>query len=146
MKLKFPLIAAFAAMLALTACGGGGSDDNDNKPVVSSPATLTFKDDTVGTGAEAVKGKRVSTSYTLWLYDDKAANFKGKQMESGTLNPFVIGAPGIIPGYDQGVTGMKVGGKRTVLIPSNLGYGASGWGPIPPNSGLVFEIVLNKVE
>lgn len=145
MKLKFPLIAAFAAMLALTACGGGGSDD-DNKPVVSSPATLTFKDDTVGTGAEAVKGKRVTAQYTLWLYNDKAADFKGSRMESGTLNPFVVGGGSVIPGFDQGITGMKVGGKRTVLIPSALGYGASGWGPIPPNSGLVFEIVLTKVE
>ena len=145
MKLKFPLIAAFAAMLALTACGGGGSDD-DHKPVVSSPATLSFKDDTVGTGAEAVKGKTVSTQYTLWLYDDKAANFKGKQMETGSTSPFVVGSNAVIPGFDQGVTGMKVGGKRTVLIPSSLGYGAAGRGPIPGNSGLVFEINLTKVE
>lgn len=145
MKLKFPLIAAFAAMLALTACGGGGSDD-DNKPAVSSPATLTFKDDTVGTGAEAVKGKRVTTQYTLWLYNDKATDFKGTRMESGNLPAFVLGDGSVIPGFDQGVTGMKVGGKRTVLIPSGLGYGPSGRGPIPGNSGLVFEIVLNKVE
>lgn len=146
MKLKFPLIAAFAAMLALTACGGGSDSGGDNKPVVSSPATLTFKDDTVGTGAEAVKGKRVTAQYTLWLYNDKAADFKGTRMESGNLNPFVVGGGAVIAGFDQGIVGMKVGGKRTVLIPSSLGYGPSGWGPIPGNSGLVFEIVLTKVE
>ncbi|TXF99698.1 FKBP-type peptidyl-prolyl cis-trans isomerase [Massilia arenae] len=144
MKLKFPLIAAFAAMLALTACGGGGSDDN--KPVVSSPATLTKTDITVGTGAEAITGKRVTTQYVLWLYDDKAANFKGKELEKGELPAYVIGSGRVIPGYDQGVIGMKVGGKRTVLIPSNQAYGPAGNGPIPGNSGLVYEITLTKVE
>lgn len=145
MKLKFPLIAAFAAMLALTACGGSSSDD-DNKPVVSSPAALTLKDDTVGTGAQAVKGKRVTTQYTLWLYNDKAADFKGTRMESGDLNPFVLGDGSVIPGFDQGVAGMKVGGKRTVLVPFSLGYGVQGRGQIPGSSGLVFEISLSKVE
>jgi FKBP-type peptidyl-prolyl cis-trans isomerase FkpA len=145
MKLKFPLIAAFAAMLALTACGGG-SDDNDNKPVVSSPAALTIKDDTVGTGAEAIKGKTVTVQYTLWLYNDKAADFKGTRMESGNIEPFVLGSGAMIPGFDQGITGMKVGGKRTILVPFNLAYGTAGRPPIPGSSGLVFEIVLNKVQ
>ncbi|MDY0974351.1 FKBP-type peptidyl-prolyl cis-trans isomerase [Massilia sp. CFBP9012] len=144
MKLKFPLIAAFAAMLALTACGGGGSDDN--KPAVSSPATLTKTDITVGTGAEAITGKRVSTQYVLWLYNDKATDFKGARLEAGDLPAYVIGSGRVIPGYDQGVIGMKVGGKRTVLIPSNQAYGPAGNGPIPGNSGLVYEITLTKVE
>lgn len=144
MKLKFPLIAAFAAMLALTACGGGGSDDD--KPAVSSPATLTKTDITVGTGAEAITGKRVTTQYVLWLYNDKATDFKGTRLEAGELAPYVIGSGRVIPGYDQGVIGMKVGGKRTVLIPSNQAYGPSGNGPIPGNSGLVYEITLTKVE
>jgi len=145
MKLKFPLIAAFAAMLALTACGGG-SDDNDNKSAVSSPAALTIKDDTVGTGAEAVKGKTVTVQYTLWLYDDKAADFKGTRMESGTVNPFVLGGGAVIPGFDQGLVGMKVGGKRTILVPFALGYGTAGRPPIPGSSGLVFEMNLTKVQ
>jgi FKBP-type peptidyl-prolyl cis-trans isomerase FkpA len=144
MKLKFPLIAAFSAMLALTACGGGGSDDN--RPVASSPATLTKTDITVGTGAEAITGKRVTTQYVLWLYNDKAADFKGTRLEAGDLTPYVVGSGRVIPGYDQGVIGMKVGGKRLVLIPSNQAYGSSGNGPIPANSGLVYEITLTKVE
>ncbi|WP_313166530.1 FKBP-type peptidyl-prolyl cis-trans isomerase [Massilia oculi] len=143
MKLKFPLIAAFAAMLALTACGGGS---DDNKPVVSSPAALTKTDNTVGTGAEAVTGKTVTTQYTLWLYNDKATDFKGARLESGNLRPYIVGSGAVIPGYDQGVIGMKVGGKRTVLIPANQAYGANGNGPVPPNSGLVYEINLTKVE
>ena len=144
MKLKFPLIAAFAAMLALTACGGGS--DGPSGPVVSSPAALTKTDNTVGTGAEAVTGKTVTTQYTLWLYNDKVADFKGTRLESGNLRPYVVGSGTVIPGYDQGVIGMKVGGKRTVLIPANQAYGANGNGPVPPNSGLVYEIVLTKVE
>jgi FKBP-type peptidyl-prolyl cis-trans isomerase FkpA len=144
--MKLPLIAAFAAVLALTACGGG-SDDNSGPatPAVSSPAALTKTDNTVGTGAEAVPGKRATVQYTLWLYNANAADFKGKQMESSSFT-FTLGSRETISGFDQGVTGMKVGGKRTILIPSALGYGASGNFPIPPNSGLVFEVTLNKID
>lgn len=146
MKLKLPLIAAFSAMLLLTACGGGSSDSGGpTTPAVSSPAALTKTDNTVGTGAEAVPGKRVTVSYTLWLYSDKAAENKGTRMESNSFS-FNVGSRDTISGFDQGVTGMKVGGKRTILIPSALGYGAAGNYPIPPNSGLVFEVTLSKVE
>ncbi|MBQ5962322.1 FKBP-type peptidyl-prolyl cis-trans isomerase [Massilia sp. ZL223] len=143
MKLKFPLIAAFAAMLALTACGGGDSAGT-NIPV-SSPATLVKTDNVVGTGAEAVTGKTLTLNYTLWLYKAEASDFKGTQLES---NPYTLklGTTNVIQGFAQGVTGMKVGGKRTVLVPSSLAYGPTGGNGIPPNSGLVFEITLNKVE
>lgn len=143
MKLKFPLIAAFVALLSLTACGGGG--DSSDSIAVSSPAQLTKTDNTVGTGAEAVSGKTVTVEYTLWLYNDKASDFKGTRLESGPYT-FLIGSTNTIQGFQQGVLGMKVGGKRTILVPSSLGYGASGSGRVPPNSGLVFELVLNKVE
>ena len=143
MKLKFPLIAAFVAMLTLTACGGGSDSSNDI--AVSSPATLTKTDNTVGTGAEAVTGKSVTVDYTLWLYNASAADFKGTRLESGPYT-FTIGATNTIQGFQQGVLGMKVGGKRTILVPSSLGYGASGSGSVPPNSGLVFELVLKSVN
>ena len=143
MKLKFPLIAAFVALLSLTACGGGG--DSSDSIAVSSPAQLTKTDNTVGTGAEAVSGKTVTVEYTLWLYNDKATDFKGSRLESGPYT-FLIGSTNTIQGFQQGVLGMKVGGKRTILVPSSLGYGANGSGRVPPNSGLVFELVLNKVE
>lgn len=146
MKLKFPLIAAFIAVLSLTACGGGGDDSPGGNTSVSSPATLTKTDNTVGTGAEAVSGKTVNVTYILWLYDVNKADHKGAQLQTGPFS-FKLGTNAAIPGFEQGVIGMKVGGKRTVEIPASLGYGVAGSPPmIPPNSGLVYEIVLNSVQ
>jgi FKBP-type peptidyl-prolyl cis-trans isomerase len=148
MKLKLPLIAAFVAVLGLTACGGGSGSDSGGV-AVSSPAALTITDTVVGTGTVAAAGTTVSVIYTGYLYNSAVANFKGAQFDSsvGKANfEFQLGANKVIPGFDQGVTGMKVGGKRTVLIPSSLGYGASGQGSIPPNSGLVFDIELVSVK
>lgn len=144
MKLKFPLIAAFVAVLGLSACGGGSGDDGP-KVVVASPAAFSKTDNVVGTGAEAVTGKTATVSYSLWLYSATAADNKGSHMQTSSF-PFKLGTNAVIPGFEQGVTGMKVGGKRTILVPANLGYGAAGNGAIPPNSGLVFEISLTKVE
>ena len=144
MKLKFPLIAAFVAMLSLTACGGGSSDNGG--VAVSSPAALTRTDITVGTGAEATNGKTVTVSYTGWLYNASAADFKGAGFDSGNSYSFRMGAGDVIPGFEQGVHGMKVGGKRTILIPASLGYGAVGRPGIPGNSGLVFEVTLINVQ
>ena len=143
MKLKLPLIAAFFAISALTACGS----DTPPTPLVAveSPAALTKTDVSIGTGADAVAGKTVKVNYTGWLYTTKQTNFKGTQFDTSvgkTPFQFKLAAGTVIPGFDQAVTGMKVGGKRTVLIPAALGYGASGSGNIPPNSGLVFDIEL----
>lgn len=145
MKLKFPLIAAFVAVLSLTACGGGGSDSP--APVVNpnNPTALVKTDNVLGTGAEAVSGKTVTVSYTLWLYSAAAANHKGAQRDSNSFQ-FVLGSPNVIAGFQQGVTGMKVGGKRTIEVPASLAYGERGSDNIPGNNGLVFEITLTKVE
>jgi len=145
MKLKFPLIAAFVAVLGLTACGGGGDSAGGNVSI-GNPAALTVTNTVVGTGAEAVAGKEVVVNYAGWLYNPAASDFKGTAFDSGTDLKFKIGAGSVIAGFEQGVTGMKVGGKRTILIPSNLAYGASGRGSIPPNAGLVFEVELTKVQ
>lgn len=154
MKLSFPLAAAFAAILSLTACGGGGGDSGGtNAPNVNNPTALTKTDIAIGTGAEAVNGARVQVNYTGWLYSAAAGDFKGAKFDAsqpGKPFTFVIGAVGtnesVIPGFGQGVLGMKVGGKRTILIPSSLGYGAGGVpGAIPGNNGLVFEVELVKV-
>jgi FKBP-type peptidyl-prolyl cis-trans isomerase FkpA len=152
MKLSFPLAVACAAILSLSACGGGGGDSSGNT-VVNNPAALTKTDVAVGTGADAVSGARVQVNYTGWLYSASAADFKGSKFDAskaGTPFTFVIGATGtsesVIPGFSQGVQGMKVGGKRTVLIPSSLAYGAGGVpGAIPGNTGLVFDVELVKV-
>ena len=150
MKLSFPLAAACAAILSLSACGGG---DSGGTSVVNNPAALTKTDISIGTGTEAANGARVQVNYTGWLYSAAAADFKGSKFDAsqpGKPFTFVIGAVGtkesVIPGFGQGVLGMKVGGKRTVLIPSSLAYGAGGVpGAIPGNNGLVFEVELVKV-
>jgi FKBP-type peptidyl-prolyl cis-trans isomerase FkpA len=144
MKLSFPLAAAFAALLSLTACGGGG-DSGASNVVVANPAAFTKTDTVVGTGADAVNGKNATVTYTGWLYSATAAGNKGAQFDAGSFT-FLLGAGKVIAGFDQGVQGMKVGGKRTLLIPSNLAYGASGQGSIPPNAGLVFEVTLTAVQ
>lgn len=144
MKLSAPLIAVFVAALSLSACGGGSSSDSASV-TVSSPATLTITDTSVGAGATATTGANATVTYTGWLYDNTKADFKGKQFDTGSFT-FKLGAGSVISGFDQAVVGMKVGGSRTVLIPSSLGYGTSGTTGIPANSGLVFTITLTAVQ
>ena len=143
MKLKLPLVAAFVAILSLTACGGSG--DDAASVVVANPAAFTKTDVTLGTGTEAVAGKTVTVTYTGWLYSTTATGNKGSQFDAGTFS-FTLGGNQVITGFEQGVLGMKVGGKRTVLIPSSMGYGSSGNNGIPANAGLVFDITLSAVQ
>jgi FKBP-type peptidyl-prolyl cis-trans isomerase FkpA len=108
-------------------------------------------DTTLGTGVEATPGKHVSVHYTGWLFDAAAADQKGAKFDSsldrGQLFDFPLAAGHVIKGWDEGVAGMKVGGKRTLIIPSEMGYGARGaGGVIPPNATLVFEVELHGVE
>ena len=141
--------AVLSATLTLSACGGGGGSN----VAVGSPAALTITDTALGTGAQAVVGSRVQVNYAGWLYDAGAAGFKGRQFDASAAGKpltFVVGAVGtsdaVITGFSQGVEGMKVGGKRTVLIPAGLAYGAAGSPPtIPGSSGLTFEVELVKV-
>jgi FKBP-type peptidyl-prolyl cis-trans isomerase len=105
---------------------------------------LQFEDTTPGTGAEAVAGKTCKMHYTGWLWVDKAKGGKfDSSLDRGDPFSFVLGAGQVIKGWDEGVAGMKIGGKRTLLIPSSLGYGARGaGGVIPPNATLLFEVHL----
>ena len=149
MKLK-PSFGACAALLvavlSLAGCGGGGGGGSSSgTTAVANPAQFSATDVVLGTGTEATTGKTVTVTYTGWLYSDTAADHKGTQFDTGTYS-FTLGANQAIAGFDKGVTGMKVGGKRTLLIPSSLGYGASGQGKIPPNAGLVFDIALTAVQ
>jgi len=116
--------------------------------VVTTKSGLKYTDEKVGTGAEAAAGKNVSVHYTGWL-DDKGQ--KGKKFDSSLDRgqPFVfpLGAGHVIKGWDEGVAGMKVGGKRTLMIPTALGYGARGaGGAIPPNADLIFDVELLDVK
>ncbi len=149
MKRSLPLIAAFAAILSLTACGGGGGGSGSPQPAPApapAPAPVVKTEITTGTGAEATSGKLVKVHYTGWLYSATAAGNKGTMFDSSAgRDPFQfrLGTNAVIPGFEQGVAGMKVGGKRTVIIPAALGYGAAGSPPsIPPNADLVFDVEL----
>lgn len=110
---------------------------------------LKTQDALAGTGASADAGRNVTVTYTLWLYDARSAGTKGLQIENNTAGyTFKLGAGTVIPGFDQGITGMKVGGKRTITIPASLGYGNSGdsSGKIPGGAVLVFDVQLNAVN
>jgi FKBP-type peptidyl-prolyl cis-trans isomerase FkpA len=100
----------------------------------------------VGTGRQAAAGNRITVNYTLWLYDGSKTDNKGNQLESGQLPPITIGAGQVIRGWDQGVPGMAVGGKRRLVIPPSLAYGSTGSGKIPPNATIIFDIELLNVE
>ena len=108
-------------------------------------------DTTTGTGAEATSGRLVVVHYTGWLYDNGAADKKGTKFDSSKDRnepfEFPLGAGRVIRGWDEGVKGMKVGGKRTLTIPPEMGYGAQGaGGVIPPNATLLFEVELLDVR
>ena len=112
---------------------------------------LIRKDNKLGDGATATAGHDVSVHYTGWLYDAAAPDHRGTKFDSsrdrGQPFEFPLGAGRVIPGWDQGVVGMKVGGQRTLTIPAHLGYGARGaGGAIPPNATLVFDVELLGVR
>lgn len=112
---------------------------------------LMTADDVAGSGNEAVAGRQVVVHYTGWLYDQATADHKGKKFDSsrdrGEPFAFRLGAGQVIRGWDQGVAGMRVGGKRTLTIPPELGYGSRGaGGDIPPNATLLFEVELLDVR
>jgi FKBP-type peptidyl-prolyl cis-trans isomerase len=105
----------------------------------------------LGAGATAEAGKRVSVHYTGWLYDEQASGHRGAKFDSSLDRnqpfSFKLGAGEVIPGWDHGVQGMQVGGKRLLIIPPELAYGARGaGGVIPPNAKLVFEVELLGVN
>lgn len=112
---------------------------------------LVKTDTVVGSGREAEIGFNVTVHYTGWLYDPGQPDGKGEKFDSSVDRgePFVfyLGGGQVIQGWDQGFAGMKIGGKRTLIIPPEMGYGARGaGGVIPPNATLVFDVELLGVK
>ena len=135
-------LIVLTALLAAAGCGSANSTAASSTSV----GVFTTTDLVVGTGATPVAGSTVTVSYTGWLYDTGRPNGKGTQFDSGTF-PFVVGGTGVIPGFSQGVLGMKVGGQRRVIIPPALAYGSNPpSSAIPPNATLLFDITLISVQ
>ncbi|TMH40244.1 MAG: FKBP-type peptidyl-prolyl cis-trans isomerase [Betaproteobacteria bacterium] len=111
---------------------------------IKTPSGLTIEDLVVGTGSEAAAGQQVSVHYTGWLMN---GNKFDSSKDRGRAFVFSLGRGEVIRGWDEGVSGMKVGGKRKLTIPPDLGYGARGaGGAIPPNATLLFEVELLGVR
>ena len=131
------------SVILVAGCGGGTDGSNVTQ--------LVRQDGRVGSGAEAVAGRSVTVHYTGWLYDESQPDNKGVKFDSSRDRDepfsFTLGSGQVISGWDEGVAGMKVGGQRTLTIPSAMGYGASGaGGVIPPNAALLFEVELLDVK
>jgi len=148
-------LAAWPGMtLAQTPAASPDSGAAVTKPANNTDSKMDAKvtelkkiDSKQGTGAEAQAGKAVVVHYTGWLYDPATADGHGKKFDSsvdrGVPFGFLLGQGKVIKGWDQGVAGMKVGGKRTLIIPPDLAYGDRGaGGVIPPNATLIFDVEL----
>lgn len=116
----------------------------DTTGMTRTASGLQYRDDSQGTGAEATRGKRVRVHYTGRL--DDGTKFDSSRDRDEPF-AFTLGAGQVIAGWDEGVSGMKIGGKRTLVIPADLGYGARGaGGVIPPHATLLFDVELLDVR
>ena len=115
---------------------------------VTTPSGLRIIDTKIGTGPSPQSGQTCVMHYTGWLYQNGAKGQKfDSSLDRGRPFDFPIGMQRVIPGWDEGVATMKVGGKRTLIIPPELGYGSRGaGGVIPPNATLIFEVELLDVK
>lgn len=135
-----------AALMVAAAVPGGGAMAQSQQQVL--PGGTRYIDSKLGSGDSAEPGRAVAVHYTGWLYID---GMKGRQFDSsrdsGQPFLFVLGAGQVIQGWDEGVAGMKVGGRRTLIVPPQAGYGESGAGEtIPPGATLLFEVELLAVQ
>lgn len=138
------LLGAFAGLVVMTtACSAPASAPTD-EPAAQAPAELQIEDTVVGTGVEAKAGDTATVHYTGYLMDGTKFD---SSLDRGQPFAFVLGAGEVIQGWDEGVAGMKVGGKRVLIIPSDKAYGPQGTpdGTIPPGATLKFEVELVDV-
>lgn len=149
--IKALLLAAGISSLALTACHADNQPNKKETAMTQNVTQLIIKDTVVGNGREAEAGFNITVHYTGWLYDPSKADGKGAKFDSSVERhePFVffLGGGQVIQGWDEGFAGMKVGGKRTLIIPPDMGYGAHGaGGVIPPNATLIFDVELLAIK
>lgn len=135
MSLTFALVPAMAAAPAA--------------PIVTSPKVLIKTDLVEGKGTLAMLGSTVTIHYTGWLYSPRSPKLRGNKFDSsldGTPYTFKLGAGSVIKGWDEGVRGMRVGGKRQLIVPASMGFGKDGLGPVPSTANLLFEVELMDVK
>lgn len=137
------MMIAMACMMAF-----GSLAFTANAAVTKTKSGLGIEDTKAGTGIEAVAGKTTIVHYTGWLDENGKPGKKfDSSVDRGKPFSFALGGGMVIKGWDEGVAGMKVGGKRRLFIPANLGYGARGaGGDIPPNANLIFDVELLDVK
>ena len=146
---RFAMLTASFLAPALAGCSPGG--EGPAEPPSEPPAELVIIEVAAGEGAEIAPGSTAVVHYTGWLFDPAAEDRKGAKFDSsvdrGQPFRFPLGAGRVIRGWDQGVAGMQVGQKRTLIIPPELGYGSRGaGGVIPPDATLVFDVELLGIE
>lgn len=151
------ILASAVAVTLLARSASSPAQTPETAPTLSpskmdAKVTQMQKTDTiVGTGAEATVGKVAVVHYTGWLYEGASADKKGRKFDSsldrGSPFSFPVGAGRVIRGWDEGIAGMRVGGRRTLVIPPDMAYGSRGaGGVIPPDATLVFEVELLDVK
>jgi FKBP-type peptidyl-prolyl cis-trans isomerase len=144
-------VLPFAIAVAMAGCSKTPEEPTSDykpsqaAPLPPGPAKLEIEDPVVGTGREVIAGDTVHVQYTGTLTNGK--KFDSSYDHGGSPFKFTVSKGEVIKGWDQGVIGMKVGGKRRLRIPSDLGYGEKGSPPnIPPGAGLVFEVELVSID
>jgi FKBP-type peptidyl-prolyl cis-trans isomerase FkpA len=152
LALASAVAAVFVAPSGIALAQAPGTTPNSPQSKLDAKVTqLQTIDTTVGSGAEAVKGKVVVVHYTGWLYEPTLPDKKGKKFDSSLdrKSPFSfpLGGGRVIRGWDEGVAGMRIGGKRTLIIPPEMAYGSRGaGGVIPPDATLIFDVELLQVR
>ncbi len=141
----FSSVAFLASNFALITFAGAVQGQKMTEKTITTPSGLGYIDEVVGNGPSPRQGQTVVVHYTGWLTNGQKFD---SSLDRGQPFEFVLGAGNVIAGWDEGLASMKVGGKRRLFIPPDLGYGARGTpgGPIPPNANLVFEVQLLGIK
>jgi len=148
MIFHFPLTRWMPTVLVAAALVFAMTENSNAKDIITTSSGLRYIDYEAGAGEKAIAGDHVIVHYTGWLYKNgEKGNKFDSSVDRGQPFSFPLGAGRVIKGWDEGVAGMRPGGKRTLIIPPVLGYGASGaGGVIPPNATLMFDVELIEIR